>query len=246
MVHIRKEVIFNMVEKIIVSPQSIRGLGNIIMPKSIEDFSQYSCTNTRSDETVNGTTQKVYSISFLESSTSLAANNNIVAVGSTVALTATVTSDGDPVNGASVNFLDGNEIVATSTTNASGIATANVTPSTNGQHTYKAVTMSGNVYGSTSQNVTVYAKYNTTATLSILRVHYPILWLEVNVKDSNDNAVADAMNITLYKNNVAVDTGNLINGWQGFDIEFDDGDAFKVIVDDSDGYYGSTSNTITM
>ena len=49
-----------MVEKIIISPESIRGLGNIVMPKTGADFEEYNCTMEVSEDTVNGEDVTVY------------------------------------------------------------------------------------------------------------------------------------------------------------------------------------------
>lgn len=51
-----------MVEKIIVSPESIRGLGNIVSPKSSSDFTVEDCTIATSTATVNGVSMTVYTL----------------------------------------------------------------------------------------------------------------------------------------------------------------------------------------
>jgi len=53
-----------MVEKIIVSPDSIRGLGNIVSSKSTTDYTLSDCTLTTSTDTVNGVSTTVYTLTY--------------------------------------------------------------------------------------------------------------------------------------------------------------------------------------
>ena len=53
-----------MVEKIIVNPESIRGLGNIMLPKSVTDFELYNSTLSESEDTVYGTTKTVFVLEY--------------------------------------------------------------------------------------------------------------------------------------------------------------------------------------
>ena len=53
-----------MVEKIIVSPDSIRGLGNIVAPKTTSDYELVDCTLSSGTDTVNGVTVTVYTLTY--------------------------------------------------------------------------------------------------------------------------------------------------------------------------------------
>lgn len=53
-----------MVEKIIVSPDSIRGLGNIVAPKLTSDYELVDCTLSSGTDTVNGVTVTVYTLTY--------------------------------------------------------------------------------------------------------------------------------------------------------------------------------------
>ena len=44
-----------MTEKIIVSPQRVRALGDVVSPKAVSDFDKVSCTLSSSSDTVYGT-----------------------------------------------------------------------------------------------------------------------------------------------------------------------------------------------
>ena len=51
-----------MVEKITITPNHIRGMGNIIDPKTDDDFTVEDCTITESTDTVNGLTVPVFEL----------------------------------------------------------------------------------------------------------------------------------------------------------------------------------------
>lgn len=49
-----------MVEKITITPNMVRGLGDIISPKTLSDFNKHNSKLTTTTDTVNGTTQNIY------------------------------------------------------------------------------------------------------------------------------------------------------------------------------------------
>ena len=49
-----------MVEKITITPQEVRGLGDIISPKTLSDFNKQNSTLTQTTDTVHGTTTKIF------------------------------------------------------------------------------------------------------------------------------------------------------------------------------------------
>ena len=51
-----------MVEKIIVNPNEVRGLGDILSPKSDTDFIEYASSVTEGTDTVYGVTEEVFSL----------------------------------------------------------------------------------------------------------------------------------------------------------------------------------------
>lgn len=53
-----------MVEKIIVNPQKVRGLGNISMEKSVTDFERYYSSIIQSDIVVNGVAMTGYTMAY--------------------------------------------------------------------------------------------------------------------------------------------------------------------------------------
>lgn len=53
-----------MVEKIIISPDRVRGLGNIINSHESTDYELSDCTLTTGADTVNGVTVAVYTLEY--------------------------------------------------------------------------------------------------------------------------------------------------------------------------------------
>lgn len=116
-----------MVEKIIIAPQKVRGLGNIIMEKDSEDFVEYLCDISEDVETINGVLEEVFTLS-PDSSHSYAlafGSSSYVAVGGSAEVSVTLTDGGVAVSGSVVTFTGGSSTV-TATTNSSGVATATI------------------------------------------------------------------------------------------------------------------------
>ena len=61
---INYEVIFFMVEKIIVNPTKTRAYGNIIGTKETTDYELVDCTLSSGTDTVNGVTVTVYTLTY--------------------------------------------------------------------------------------------------------------------------------------------------------------------------------------
>jgi len=144
-----------MVEKIIISPESVRGLGNIVMPKTGADFRSVDCTVLVGTDTVNEETVTVFT---LESdvtllSVVLSVDDSSVVVGDTVTLSATVTDEmTQPVEGATVSFKLNGNVLGTSDTNSSGVATYSYTTVSDGTLVFSSVCSNNS---SNSVNVTV-------------------------------------------------------------------------------------------
>lgn len=122
-----------MVEKIIVTPTSVRGMGNIISPKTDDDFTVDSqCTLDESTDTVNGVSVNVYTLSPpVIYSLTFSQSTYTVPLGSSATVSVTLTGNGSAVNGATITFswTDGGmgPQTDTSTTNSSGVATKTFT-----------------------------------------------------------------------------------------------------------------------
>ena len=95
-----------MLDKIIVAPEKVRGLGNIVSPKTSSNFTNYDSSITTGSETINEVQYTVYELSYDGSTFYLTITSQYVPSGSTVTLTATLTdSEGEPVEGASIELF---------------------------------------------------------------------------------------------------------------------------------------------
>ena len=170
-----------MVEKIMITPEKVRGYGNIMSPKTGADFTVSDCTLIVDTDTVNGELVTVYDLqpSTTVLSVSLTVDDNSVMIGESVTLSATVEDEmSDPVSGASVSFKLGGSSIGTSTTNSSGIATYTYTCNTAGTLTFSASCMGNN---SNNVNVTV-TGHNYSLTLD--STDYTVIGGNVVIKAS--------------------------------------------------------------
>ena len=120
-----------MVEKIIVNPLNVRGHGNVVSSKTVEDFTVYNSSLSYEDS--------FYTMEFRSSITlSLVVSSGTVSVGEAVTCTATVLDDDTPVSGVSVSFYDGTTSLGTGTTNSSGVATYTTSSLSAGSHSLSA------------------------------------------------------------------------------------------------------------
>ena len=118
-----------MVEKIIVNPSSVRGLGDILEAKATSDYTLYGSTLTTGTDTVNGATVDVMVLGSTNSHDySLAfGSNSYTATGGACTVTVTLLDDSTPVQNATITVTGGTGGTGTGTTNSSGVATINVT-----------------------------------------------------------------------------------------------------------------------
>ena len=145
-----------MVSRIEVIPSEVRGYGNIVEAKSVEDF-----VPVESDLVYS---ENVYSLTALEGlRITLTASQSSISYGSSVSLSATVVDDDSPVSGVSVSFYDGSTSLGSATTNSYGVATYTTSSLTVGTHSCTAVY---DEKTSNSVSVTV-NKLASTITLSV-------------------------------------------------------------------------------
>ena len=115
-----------MVEKIIVQAEEVRGLGNILMPKSGADYSVYNCTLEVGEDSVWNEDMTVYIMTPADTDISLvlSATDDSYLVGEGAVLSCTVLEDGVPVTGQSVSFRCNGAEFTTGNTGNNGVATA--------------------------------------------------------------------------------------------------------------------------
>ena len=182
-----------MVEKIIVNPEEIRGLGNIVSSNhSLEDYKVYMSTLEEGTAEIEGVETVVYEMDPLGSDISIALtlSASTISIGGTVTVTATVTEDESPVSGVSVSFKQGDTVLGSSTTNSSGVATYTYTGAEVGTYTIRATY--NNVY-SNAETLLV-DKVNTTTTFTANPTVITVLndtLLTATVLDENSNPVVN-------------------------------------------------------
>ena len=133
-----------MVEKITISPSEVRGYGDIVSPKTTEDFDNYISSLTLSDG--------LYTLEYAANGIILTASPSIINVGESTVLTATVTVEGTVVVGGTVTFYDGETSLGTDVTDSEGVASLTVSNLTYGTHSLTAVY---DVYTGNTVTVTV-------------------------------------------------------------------------------------------
>lgn len=93
-------------EKIIVDFKEVRGLGNIVSPKSLEDFEMNLCNLTTDTDTVSGVVTTVYQMVYSNESITVVVSSQYVKSGDSVTVTVTVLDEnGSPVEDASVDLF---------------------------------------------------------------------------------------------------------------------------------------------
>ena len=130
-----------MVEKIIISPDRVRGLGNIITPKETTDYELSDCALTTGADTVNGETVTVYTLEYDGTPRSITTLNLLCSVeeeclvGETIGLNCSVV---DKVAGATITFYNGSTSIGSSGTNVHGVATLYYKMLEAGEYSFKA------------------------------------------------------------------------------------------------------------
>ena len=144
-------------EKIIVNPLEVRGLGNIVSPKTLEDFEVYNSSLSFEDS--------VYTLAYDASvvSVGLSVSSGTISVGESVVLTAEVLSAGEPAVGETVSFYDGTTLLGTDETDSDGIATYTASSLSVGSHSLTAEALDKS---SSAVTVTV-NKLTSTITISV-------------------------------------------------------------------------------
>lgn len=137
-----------MTEKIIVSPLRVRGLGDVVSPKSTQDFSPYGCTVASSTDASLGT---VFTDSYLAKSTlSLEYDRLIDSEAESFTVKATLKdSSGSAISSASVYLAVNDGEPTSATTNSSGVASFTVTTTGADEYDFKVYySGTGSVCGS--------------------------------------------------------------------------------------------------
>ena len=129
-------------EKIIVEPRSVRGLGNIVDTKVTSEFGEFKSNMGSYSSTAYGTVFTMKNMPLIGSALELT-YNKIVSGVETIRITATLKTTNDdseytPMSGASLLcYFDSNSYTAT--TNSNGVATFDLPVTKEGKNTFKVV-----------------------------------------------------------------------------------------------------------
>ena len=144
-----------MVQRVTVSPSEVRGYGDIISPKTTEDFYEYRSVLTETDG--------VYTLSYETKGVSLSVDSESVEYGESVVLTALVRDEGLPASGETVTFYQGETLIYTGTTGDDGTVSYTVTGLAVGGYNFTA---KYDIYTSNVVNVSV-TKIDTSFTVNV-------------------------------------------------------------------------------
>ena len=184
-------------EKIIVNPLEVRGLGNVVSPKTIEDFEVYNSSLSFEDN--------VYTLEYSPGTVSVAltVSSGSITIGESIVLEAIVTDDGVPLENVSVRFVTGNQVLGTDDTDVNGEASLTVSDLSVGSYSIYA---SANGKSSYPVSVTV-SKLTPSITLSV-----PASGTVGTSYTISGTLVPTTGSVKLYENGVLKDTLTVSSG----------------------------------
>ena len=182
-----------MVEKIIVNPLNVRGHGNVVSSKTLEDFQMYNSSLSYEDS--------FYTMEFTESAItlSLVVSSGTVSVGEAVTCTATVLDNGVAVPNVSVRFFDGNAVLGTVESDSNGEAVLSLSTLSAGSH---SIVASYGGQSSSAVSVTV-NKLTTSISLSSNKAS---CYIDETFTLSGTLSRGEGYSVYLYNGTVLVDT----------------------------------------
>ena len=200
-------------DKIIVNPEKVRGLGNIIISKPISDYKVYKNDLSEVTDVTEGIIAPIFKMEYnslvveigrieLSSNVSQAYVENNIVFSATV-----VTVDDEPATGQTVTFYQGETVLGTGVTNSNGVAS--LTHAWLGDGEFSISCVCGGV-SSNIATVTIIPKLVPVISIStsdwILYRQGTTLPVTVGLTD-NGEAFAN-QSVTLYSNNSVVTTAS--------------------------------------
>ena len=191
-------------EKIIVNPKGVRGLGNIVKPTTYMNYGEY---NSNIGGYTSPTYGYVYNMSVITGSYLTLSYNKLMTSTGNLTVTATLkqSSDNSVITGSIVRCYYNNDSY-TATTNSSGVATFTLPVTREGEHTFKVIwngvhnsisgcIRTGEFHCGTIDNIETYStkQYFLKGTTTTL------------LSDTNPNL--EGATITFKKNNTTLGTG---------------------------------------
>ena len=227
-----------MVQRVTVSPSEVRGYGDIVSPKTTEDFTEYMCSVTESDG--------VYTMAYDDTGSylRLSANPTSLQYLAPCYLYATLKVDGALAVGETVSFYEGETLLGTGETDSSGIATLSKSTFTVGTHTVKAVYAE---LESNAVSVTVVKATTSVSLSSDKSIVFPEESFTLSGTVSRSGLLLSDVDVKIYNGNVLVDT--VQTGSQGaFSKTITDASAgtntYHAVFEGNSDFEGSTSSDV--
>ena len=107
-----------MVEKITVSPQEVRGYGNVVDEKELEDYGSYRCDVSENSEVIKGVEERIFSVSGVPApALSIANVTEDTRMGICAHISASLEDgEGDGLDDKAISLKSGDDVLATITT----------------------------------------------------------------------------------------------------------------------------------
>ena len=107
-----------LVEKITVSPQEVRGYGNVVDEKELEDYGSYRCDVSESSEVIKGVEERIFSVSGVPApALSIANVTEDTRMGRCAHISASLEDEGgDGLDDKAISLKSGDDVLATITT----------------------------------------------------------------------------------------------------------------------------------
>ncbi|WP_305554637.1 Ig-like domain repeat protein [Methanobrevibacter sp. V74] len=130
-------------DKLIVDVKKIRGLGNIVSPKSFSDFIGYQSIISESEETVGLVTSQVFNVLPVKTKANTVLSINVplsLVYSDEFNITGTLhNEENTPISNVNIKLKVGDTVVDTQITNTEGVVTFTQTPVNLGTHSFQLV-----------------------------------------------------------------------------------------------------------
>ena len=157
-----------MVEQIIISPEKIRGNGNIVSPAhSAEEYTRYQSVVNEGTEIVNGIETTVFGLVYNALDIVISSYSTIT-VGETVSITGQVSSHAEPVEGMTVKLYIDDTLIDTATSSNLGEVSFTYTPEHAGGYSMYLKVEGNETYGANTSTIRelIVNQRNTNITLN--------------------------------------------------------------------------------
>jgi hypothetical protein len=191
-----------MVSRIELIPSEVRGYGDIVSPKTLDDFELWNSTLELTDG--------VYTLMYNSLSITLTAEQVDITYGESAVLTATVLNGDAPVIGETVTLYESGNVVETSETDSDGEATFTVAGLSIGSYEFNAIVgivESNTVTVTVNAPIITYDGVELSSDKSILSYYNnESATLSAQLMDGTDLAYVEGVTIEFFKGSTSMGT----------------------------------------